>query len=207
MFTQKDFAYFRGIVQEVTFREKVHAATTSGGGFIFRGTGFVAPPSVSIQSHSVQDFWLKGAQGERNFQIFGSSLPMREGQPLAALWLKGRYAGYANHATNQYLLLDNELSAAIGRKPKTTAFHTLIPFLCMFSVAFFSSIQMASRSISHAAQNTWAMIFCLSVLAAFVFPVIGSIVGCYRNCMHAQRERAVIRLVKRELNSLLACEL
>jgi hypothetical protein len=121
MFTKNDFAYFQGTVQQVTVREKVHAATTSGGGFIYRGTGFVAPPSVSIQSHSVQDFWLKGTQGERNFQIFSSNLPMRDGQKITALWLKDHLVAYVNHATNQFLLLEQGLNGMIGKEKAKAA--------------------------------------------------------------------------------------
>lgn len=202
MFARNDFAYFHGIVLQVTFREKVHTATQSGGGFVFRGTGFIAPPSVSVHSQTIQDFWLKGEQGERNFQIYGDDLPMRNGQEITALWYRDRLVAYANHATRRWLLLNGELSVVAGRKPKSTLFYTFVPpFLLLLLVAGVGS-QDRPLSQQPVLHEIWGLIFRALLLAFLISPMVGFLVGFYWNRRYGARRRAIKELVKEELNLL-----
>ena len=207
MFTQDDLARFHGTVQQVALREKLNARSKGGGGYLYNGSGFIAPSTISIHSDTRQDFWLKGPQGERNFQIPGEGLPMRDGQKITALWLKDRLVAFVNHATSQFLLLEKELSAAVGNKPRPTYLYAIIPFM----IAFFLLAALMGQGgllASHAwAQTLGRLVFLMLFAALLIAPVVGFIFGLWRNHAYRARHATAKALVQQELDFLLSRKL
>jgi hypothetical protein len=204
MLTRNDLVRFHGTVQQVNLQEKLSATSIRGGGYIANGSGFIAPSSISIQSHARQEFWLKGPAGERNFQIPGEGLPMRDGQKITVLWLKDHMVAFVNHATSHFLLLEKELSTMAGGKPKPTYLYALIPFMIIFFLLAGFMGQMGTRA-GHAWAQTWGGLTFLTLLGAlFVVPMVGLFVGVVRNRAYRARHAAAKSLVKHELDFLLS---
>jgi hypothetical protein len=203
MLTRSDFSYFHGIVMQVTVREKVNTTTSSGGGFVYRGSGFIAPPSVSVHTTTIQEFWLKNPEREQHFEIYGN-LPMREGQKVTALWLKKRLIAYVNHATDQFLLFKGDVNRLIGKSPNPTFLYALIPFLIFFALTAVVSAQIKD-SIGHPLRESfWHTLFPFLVAALFVVPTISLCIGLVKNRRYGKRQSAITSLIEAELNSLLS---
>jgi hypothetical protein len=130
-------------------------------------------------------------------------LPLREGHLMTVLWLKDRLVGYANHATHQYLLWEEGLSAVTGRKPNTSR-HAGILLLLAFGLLFISWAEVDMVPNSHATRNSWAMIVCFSFIAIILIPVLACFGGLYRRLMYAHCRRVFTKLIEEELKSTLS---
>lgn len=207
MMNRDDLVRFHGVVMEVEVREKFQTTTRGGGGFIYRGMGFIAPPSVSAHFWTVQEFWLRGANGEKHFQINGKGLPMRDGQKITVVWLRNRLIAYVNHTTGEYLAEHKEVKALAGPVPNPAYLHVLIPTMVVFFLLVGLPEQAGVLAGHLWAQNLGRFFFLALFGILLVTPFVGLCVGLWRNRAYEARYIAAKSMVQQEMDFLLSRKL